>query len=305
MTTCCEHIHINSVAHADPSRTAGIRARFIADVNRRFQRLINDIKESIIDNDCFGIQVQFRAHAALPHQAFVFEQDTQRLALFMEWLQEQESNGILYLISGKDSWANMYIDSAYQRGLRNADSWLKRTKAGGSVTAKFPSGVRQVVQMPIHAARVSTIYSRIYDELKTVTNVMNAEIRTKLAEALREGLARGFAEGKNPLAIARELNADISDRIEKIGIARARTIARTEVMNAHNTAVDGEYAIAEQIIGEPIMVDILLGGNPCPICIDLEAGGPYDRAAAIGQLPAHPNCVCVHIPVIENSKGEK
>ena len=307
-------MRLNAALRADPSRTTMVRARFVGDVNRRFRALKKIIRTSILDNDCFGIQTdrprvlgvttrEMYDLIPLPEKAFEFAHDQMKIANFMEWLRKQEDAGILQMVrrphfarDASGPWSDIYIDSAYQRGIRNSDSWLRRAKAGGSVSAQLPGGVRQAMSQPIHAQKVAMIYSRTYEDLKTVTAVMNGEIRRQITEGLTTGLAQGIAQGKNARTIARELYRDVANRVDKIGIARARTIARTEVMNAHNEAAMTEYQMAERAIGQPIMLDVSLGANPCEMCVDLEAGGPYERTQAMGQLPAHPNCVCVHMP---------
>lgn len=290
-----------------------IRLAFIRDVNRRFNAVKRDIHQSIIDNDCFGIQPDVpRILTALPNKTFEFKQSVDKIAGFMRWLEEQEQLGILELVyrpgfaspTNGVPWAHLYIDSAYHRGLRNAESWLQRAKYGIPTIETLPGGIRRAMRQPIHAQRIAVIYSRTYEDLKSVTQVMNAQIRRKITDGLTTGLARGLAEGKSPRVIARELFKDVANRVDKIGIVRARAIARTEVLNAHNDAQMAEYQQAEKYLGEPMMVDVNLGGNPCEICIDLEAGGPYELTRAMGQLPAHPNCVCVHIPVVKTGAKE-
>lgn len=308
--TCHCPIHgkhaLNALLAADPSRTTMVRYRWIVETNKRFRSLKADIRTSIVDNDCFGIQSGLQFLAAIPPNAFEFEIDPVKVARFMEWLRTEEEAGILQLVQrarfpGQPNtyWTNTYIDSAYMRGIRNSDSWLKRAKAGGSVTMQLPGGIEQAMSRPIHADRVALIYSRTYEDLKSVTAVMNSQIRTQISEGLTTGLARGLAEGKNPRTIARELYKNVEGRVDKIGITRARMVARTEVMNAHNEATMVEYEMAEKAIGQPIMIDVSLGANPCEICVDLEAGSPYERHRAMGLLPAHPNCVCVYLPYIE------
>lgn len=299
-------MRLNAALAADPSRTTMLKAAFIRDFNRRFRSLLKLIRISIIDNDAFGIDNQPATLAAIPKRAFQFDTAHSKAVKFMDWLYQQEDEGILQIIHrpgvADKPWTNKYIDSAYQRGIRNSDAWLKQVGTGGSITMQLPGSLPQAIQGPIHAGRIATIYTRTFEALKTVTDVMNVQVQEQIVKGLTEGLAQGLAEGKSPRVIARELYKNVEDRVDKIGKVRARMIARTEILNAHNVAVLSEYELAEQMIGKVVMVDVSLGANPCEICIDLEAGGPYTRLIADGQLPAHPNCVCVHIPVIVENK---
>lgn len=297
---------VNAMLDQDPSRTTGLRNRFVRDMNKRFNLIKKNIYISIVLNDCFGIQPNaIKVLSPIAKKAFEFSRDPNKVEGFMKWLTAEEEKGILTKIirSGvggiEGAWTDIYIDSAYAQGIRRARAALRKKGARIPTLESMPGGVRAMMNQPIHADRIGIIYSRTYEDLKSVTNVMNAQIRRRIASGLQEGLARGLAEGKNPRAIARELHKNVVDRVDKIGITRARMIARTEVMNAHNEASLAQYEQASQEIGKPIMVGVGLGPNPCPICVDLEAGGPYMLEAARGQLPAHPNCVCVHIPEIQ------
>jgi hypothetical protein len=319
MTDACVHechrmpkgrMRINAALRGDPSRTTMIRAAFVRQVNKLFGELKRDLRRSIVDEDCFGLQPDVpRTLSPTRRKQFEFVRTPEKVQQFMSWLEEQEAAGVLKTVRRpgvypgiEAPWSDVYIDSAYQRGIRNGRARLR--KAGWQVPSleAVPGGVGALMNQPIHADRVGVIYSRTYEDLKSVTQVMNAQIRRKISEGLTTGLARGIAEGKNPRTIARELFKDTANRVDKIGIVRARMIARTEVINAHNEAQMAEYEMAEQAIGKELWVDVSNGANPCPICVDLAAGGPYQRTRAIGQLPAHPNCVCAHIPV---PPGEK
>jgi hypothetical protein len=300
-----------------------LRERFVADVNRRFAALKRDIRLSIVDEDCFGIQPQvmriytlestiirrtLRVASPTPRKAFEFVRTPQKVSRFMTWLEEQEALGVLERVhrpgtlTVESAWTDTYIDSAYQRGIRQGRAELRKIGVSIPTLEEVPGGVGALMNQPLHADRVGIIFSRTYEDLKSVTNVMNAQSRRMIERGLTSGLARGIAEGKNPRRIARELYADVANRVNKIGITRTRMIARTEVLNAHNEALDAEYQRAEREIGLPILVDVSLGANPCDICVGLYEDGPYPLAEARGQLPAHPNCVCVHIPRIDRSK---
>ena len=299
------HLTLNNILKADPSRTTVLRAMFVRDMDKRFNALKRDIRISIVPNDCFGIQPGIQIFAPLPPKAFQFLRTPQKVAKFMQWMEQQEELGILerLVVPGSQGlevpWTNTYIDSAYAKGIRHGNTALR--KAGYGSTA---IGAGQLLAHPIHADRVGIIHARTYEDLKSVTSVMNAQSRRLIAEGLTTGLARGIAEGKNPRLIAQELYKDVANRVDKIGKVRARMIARTEVLNAHNEAAMAQYERAQAEIGRVILVDISLGANPCEICIGLEQEGPYPLHEARGLVPAHPNCVCVTIPV-KRSRSER
>lgn len=294
--------NINNALVGDPSRTTGIRLQFIRAVNKYFNVLKREIRISITRNDCFGIQPNvLYTLGAIPSKAFEFVRTPQKISGFMKWLAQQEKLGVLKRIPRagfpgvEGSWADTFIDSAYAAGIRNGRAKLR--KAG--ILPVADSGIGSIMNQPIHADRVGIIYSRTYEDLKSVTDVMNAQIRRKITDGLTTGLSRGIAEGKNPRVIARELYKDTANRVDKIGKVRARTIARTEVLNAHNEALMAEYERAQMITKKEIFLVVELGAKPCPICTDLKAGGPYPLHVGRGMFPAHPNCVCVLRPIIK------
>ena len=306
MQTSVETCHnfnytLNIVLRADPSHTIGLRASFVREVNKRWNAVKRDIRISIVDNDCFGIQPDvLRTFAPIPSKAFEFVRTPQKISMFMEWLQKQEDAGILKIIrrpgisSVDASWSDIYVESAYAKGVRRGYSEMNKA---GYTTTLPPGGIRQAMSHPIHADRLGIIYSRTYEDLKSVTAVMNAQSRRLITDGLTTGLTRGIAEGKNPRVIAREIYKDVANRVDKIGKVRCRMIARTEVLNEHNEALHAQYQRTQEQLGIPIFVDVSLGANPCPICVDLFDGNPYPLDVSRGMLPAHPNCVCILIPV--------
>ena len=331
MIGACVHNHevtgerpftLNTALRIDPSRLWGLKKRFMADMSRRLQRVKMDMQTSIVDNDCFGIQkdsilLPFKPLVAAPARAFDFPRTADKVNAFMKWLFEQQK---LYVLSGgveglevfripgaggiEKAWTDMYIESGYQQGIRRGRSELR--KAGFNVPAiqaePFGSGLAAAMSQPIHADRVGLIYSRTYADLKSVLDVTNTAIRRQIADGLSSGLARGIAEGKNPIVIARELYKDTAHHIDKIGKVRARMIARTEIMRAHNEAITAEYSNIDLDMDVVVLAEWETGFKPCPICVDFADGGPYKLEEIRQLIPAHPNCGCVALPYIESKK---
>jgi len=299
------YLALNLASRLDPTRTTSLRLRFMRQINKRFDALKRDIRISIVDRDCFGIQPEelILVMAATPARAFEFQRTEVKIAGFMAWLEEQERLGILEMayrhgIVGlaETPWTDVYIDTAYRQGIRRGGQELRRAGYAVPDWEAVPGGIGSVMAQPIHAERIAVIYSRTYEDLKSVTQFTNAQVRRQIADGLTSGLARGLAEGKNPKVIARELYKDVVNRVDKIGKVRARMIARTEIIRAHHVASIQEYrrAEAEGII---IMVEWLTGGNPCAICAEMGAGGPYKLEAVEGMIPVHPNCTCCTRPI--------
>lgn len=269
---CNSCITTNATLKTDPTRTTSLRKAFVADLYKRFRKLKGMINEEIVKNDGFGLKV---------NQRFDFPRSDEKIAAFMSWLSEAQRQNVLNIMQGQSiasaasqSWMRVYIDTAYQRGIAQASANLR--KGGARVSDEW---VRSAFNRPVHADRLGLIYTRVFSELKGITDVMDQQISRVLAQ--------GIAEGKNPRQIAREIN----NRVDKIGITRARTLARTEVISAHAEASLNTYEEAG-IEGVEVEAEFSTAGDNrvCPECEKLE-GRIYTIQESRGVIPVHPNCL--------------
>jgi len=233
----------------DPTMTLTLRAKFVAQMNKRFRALKGAINKSIIDNDCFAIKKTVANVALTPLGAktFQYTKDPEKVKGFMDWLKGEEEKGILEIsmvpsMMGPTGvpWTNVYIQSAYQKGMAQARIDMKQ--GGAPIDTYTDQTLNMAFYQPFHADRVALIYTRAYNELKGVTEAMNQQISRELA--------LGMARGDGPYRIAQLLN----DRVDKIGIVRARLIARTETVHALNEAALNEYELLENMVGETVRV---------------------------------------------------
>ena len=308
-----KRIVINNILQFDPTRTLTLRKAFVADMDRRFNALKRLIKTSIVGNDCFGLVTSatpFSALAAATPGQFRFDRSAAKVEGFMKWLQEQEKVGVLELVQKsrigapvEALWANVYIDTAYQRGIRRGREELR--KQGVDIPTFGSSQLRDPViaafNQPIHADRVGLIYSRVFSDLKGITSAMDTQISRVLAQ--------GLAEGRNPRELARVLIQTIDGKGEKLALTdtlgryvpaqrRAQMLARTEVVRAHHAANIQEYRNAG-IEGVTVMAEWSTAGfKVCPVCIDFAKKGPYTLDEIEFMIPAHPACRCVAIPKV-------
>ena len=303
----------NAILQVDPTRTTGLRARYLRDVNRRWSLLQRDIATSIIDNDVFGIEgrVDFlqgtvgsrlAAMKALKAKDLMGMTLQQQLDAFMVWVEQQEALGILDVLTlpgslGKEPWTNAYVTAAYRQGVRRSRTEMGRAGYNLPPLSSVPGGIGSVLKLPLHANALDALHLKTFEDLKTVTQFSNGETRRLIAEGLREGLERGIAQGQNARKIARLLVKDVNHRLDQIGKVRARVIARTEVIRAHHLATVAEYELA-QVEGVRVMAEFTTAGfGVCPICLDLEDGNPYTLDEIRGMIPAHPNCRCAALPL--------
>lgn len=300
--TCCNQakpVSINRAFQFDPTRTLTVRNRFSTDLTKRFRALKGAIRTSIVTRDGFGLKnqprlVTFAAGDIRPagFNQFAFPRSQDKVSAFMQWLREQENIGILEISEGQQigeavetAWTNQYIQSAYQKGILRGRTEL--VKAGYDVKpiSKEFGGINAVFNQPFHVDRVGLAYTRTFTGLKGITDEMDKQISSVLAQ--------GLAEGRNPIELARQINK----KVDAIGITRAKTLARTEVIRAHHQATIQEYKNAE-VAGVSVKAEFKTAGDSrvCVICQGLE-GRVFTLKEAEGIIPVHPNCRCVFLPL--------
>jgi SPP1 gp7 family putative phage head morphogenesis protein len=95
----------------------------------------------------------------------------------------------------------------------------------------------------------------------------------------------------------------IAARVEGIGIARARTLARTEVIGSHAAATLNSFREAG-LVGVKVLAEFATAGDAqvCEQCAALE-GQIYSMEKAEGLIPVHPNCRCTFIPAVDDLGG--
>jgi hypothetical protein len=293
---------LNARLKADPTHTRKVWSSMADRAESALRRLGQTIGDRIIRENTFGI-IPDR-----PAVNYEFKHEQDHLDRFMQWLQREEDKGILEIVERADAprtlgrsagvvfpapWTSVYVDTAYQKGIRTADVKIQALGIEGFTSASaYPGGMKALFNSPVHADRLASVYSRPFEELKTVTREMNDAIQARLAEELRSGVAQGLAEGKNPNVIASEMVKDVDAIISRIGINRARMIARTETLRANHEANVSEYQRAERDLdGYHLLADWLLGAFPCDLCIENYEGSPYTIEEIDSMIPAHPYCV--------------
>lgn len=284
--TCqCGSLHANAAQRYDPTRTTSLRQKFEGEAARRFRWLKGRINEAVVAQDGFGLKTN--------RGEFDFPRSADKVSAFMQWLQSQANAGILEIRQGEPlaraadrAWSSVYVRSAYQRGMAQSSAKLR-----GEGVDVAPEWVTDAFTRPFHVDRVGLAYTRTFDDLKGITDAMSSQIGRELAS--------GLAEGKGPMAIARGMN----NRVDKIGITRARMLARTETIRAHAEASLNTYEEAG-VLGVGVQAEWRTAKDDavCPECDAAARSGPYTLAEARGMIPLHPNCRCAWIPQVQNPK---
>lgn len=288
MTCACGHIHTNAAQRYDPTRTTALRQRFEGEAARRFRWLKGRINEAVIAQDGFGID-RVRANRG----EFAFPRSADKVSAFMAWLQSQVNAGILEVRQGEPlsraadrAWSSVYVRAAYQRGM--AQSSAKLRAEGVNVAQDW---VTEAFTRPFHVDRAGLAYTRTFEDLQGITQSMSTQISRVLAE--------GLASGTGSREVARRMN----DRVDKIGVTRARMLARTETIRAHAEASLNTYQEANVLgVGVEAEWRTAQDAQVCQECDAASRGGPYTIDQARGMIPLHPNCRCAWIPRVINPR---
>ena len=210
-----------------------------------------------------------------------------------------------YFLPIQNRWTDVYIDSAYQKGIRDARQNLIRQ---GLVTETTEIGrlrdgaFTETFNTPIHIERVSVLFTRTFETLKGVSADMSRD--------MSQILSQGLIEGKGPREVGRSLSSVIDKKYKK-GLSlvdsrgryipskrRAEMIARTEIIRAHHLGNIQELkSFGVDKVG--VKAEWVTAGDDrvCQQCLDKELAGPYLLTEVEGMIPLHPNCRCVIIPL--------
>ncbi len=164
----------------DPTRTTVLRNAFASDSNKRFRELEMAIKKTIVEKDAFGLKRTQVYQMRIPNQeAFAFERSREKVVAFMKWLQEQIDRGILEVrdleqvgVGVEAVWTNKYLFDSYKRGIMRARSEMRRI--GLEIpTIVETGGILVELSLPIHIDRLGLLYTRVFSDLKGITDVMD------------------------------------------------------------------------------------------------------------------------------------
>jgi SPP1 gp7 family putative phage head morphogenesis protein len=313
-----EILTYSQVKGYDPTHTTALRNAFAKNMSKRFTELAMVVKKSVYDNDCFGLKekrITVLQMTLVPSRGFDFPRSSEKIDAFMAWLQKQVDNGIIQVGTARQigravesAWMNLYILDSYKRGIIRARYELN--KAGVHVpSVEENGGINMVLNTPFHIDRVGLLFTRVFTDLKGITDAMDMQISRILAQ--------GMVDGDGPALLARKLVATINGTgAGELGITdtlgrfipasrRAETLTRTEIIRAHHIAMMQEYQNwgLDNIIvqGEWKTAG---DGRVCQECEDLD-GKIFSLDEITGMIPYHPNCRCIALPYIEELQKYK
>lgn len=298
-----DEITANAEADGDPTNTKTLRKKFSAKMYNRVRSVKGAVNWAIKEQDVLGIkggrsrnemnQNRNFDFDVPPVRKFEFSTDTNKHKKFMRWIEETMERGILSKPKGVDlrdfdkRWTDNFIRRGYEKGVNDATVRSRGVVPG--VPEDFDAA--KAMGRPVHLSALETVYTRTFDQLKGVTKAGKQTI----SRVLSNSLAEGIGTEQTARRITRE-------GLDKVTLNRARTIARTETINAYNTAALNQY---ERLGFKKVAskAEWLTAGDlrVCPRCAGME-GITMKISRARGLIPLHPNCRCTWLPVVDKDR---
>lgn len=298
MPTLNRERRVNPI-RSDPSRTATLRKEFERAMSRRMKELIRSIMAVIGDEDAFGLLVPHRlglnTEVLTVNNRWKALRQPQQLEAFRLWIAGQVNAGILQGMTETggapaDLWMEQYIRQAYEKGAGRAfDQAAGKHAKDNAATMQYYQGtkdefLRSAFRRPASVERVKQMATRVWTDLKGVTDTMSTQMQRTLTDS--------FIQGDGPYVMARKLRTNVN----KIGVARSKMIARTETVRAHAEGqLDTLEALGVEEVGVAVEWSTTGDDRVCPICLPM-GGTVLKLKEARGSIPAHPNCRCAYIP---------
>lgn len=187
------------------------------------------------------------------------------------------------------------FDMVNPRALEWAEQHLGRLIV--QITDEQRAMVQQIVDNALRGG------ATVDDVAGSLSRVIGLHDRWAMAvdNAYQGTLSRLLAEGATQAQAQQTAERIAAAYRQRLIQARARTIARTEILSAQNAGrqLGWEDAI-RQGFADPNSTKVWVVDDPCDICADLEDEEvPWDAEFSNGEQmpPAHPNCECTAILV--------
>jgi len=262
---------------SDPSKTALIRRKFVKDVNDRYRSISSNLRTAATNIPLLGETNNFTVIQ-------------ERLDWMQIFLDEQFK---VALLAG--DWYKKYIEDAYVKGVRRGIRytkgkelfWLDSPSAQGLEVAF----IRQVS----NSYTLETLKQKTLSNLTTIVQAVSGRILSDLSILL----VRGASE--------KDIYKNLQQTIQKIGVQRTRTVARTEVVRAQSYGLLDSFqgfgvtkvkVVAEtnKTITSNENVEYISSNDRkvCSLCSPFD-GKIMTVQEAYGLIPVHPNCRCSFI----------
>lgn len=272
-----EDFSVNRVFSHDPTRTMTIRRIFENELAKRLRRVSSVAKQLLLaavlageisdeDGDLDVVAFLALLRMLLHREVIGFEAavDVEKIIL--------------------DFWGNKFVDTAYEKGIISSNVDLKNA----GYIDPYP-GVRWVDSItgmaPEHEDNKALLYYGVVAGLKGILDEVHKQVSRALVSGILERKAMtGIVSG-------------IVDRVEKVGVTRAKTLASTELVRSFHIATVQEFekwGVKE--VGVMAEWRTARDSRVCELCRPLE-GKIFTISQIRGMIPKHPRCRCKAVPI--------
>ena len=284
----------------DPTLTLTLRNRLTSAYSRRFKSISSKLKKSIVADNFFGgRKISNNKKTDITLNEYEYPVSSQKVNEFMAYVNslieaDIFERAIVFQAGNLNQqiWSNTYIYTAYRSGLERSRADLSRM-GFSQFTSGAQFSIGAFLTAPVHIDALRTAYTRQYDTLRGITTEMSSQIS--------QILTTGIAEGRSPLELARK----IDNRIEKIGITRAKRLARTEIVRAHNIAAINNYRQLDTLITDDLQVQWWSSLDERVRSLHRIWHGEIISFTEATRRIGEPNCRCAVLPYISSiNEGE-
>ncbi len=262
---------------SDPSKTSLIRRKFVTDVNSRYRSVSSNLRIASTNIPILGKTNNFTVIQ-------------ERLDWVQTFLNEQFN---VTLLAG--DWYKKYIEDAYTKGIRRGIRYTKGKELfwldSSSAQGLEVSFIRQVSNL----YTLKTLKQKTLSDLTTITQAVSGRILSDLSIALIKGESE------------KQIYSLIQNTLQKIGVQRSRTVARSEVVRAQSYGLLDAFqgfgvtkvkvaAETHKTVTSNANVEYISSNDRkvCPLCQPFD-GKIMTVQEAYGLIPVHPNCRCSFI----------
>lgn len=218
---------------ADPANQKSNLRRAQIELKKRFERINKTVKGLVSE------QKDIQSVSSVNGKKFVlvygnktfysYDISTERYDSINDFIERLLYGELLESINGQrpQNWFyQSYLSSAYNDAIRDTIQSSKNMADPNVVGNEISMMIRQLDADAFNPQQVQSlglVYSRVFNEMKGLTDSMKVD----LSETLTRGMASGLG--------IREITQDIAKRVG-VGFSRAQRISRTEILGAYRTA---------------------------------------------------------------------
>lgn len=292
---------------ADPANQKSNLRRAQIELKKRFERINKAVKALVSE------QKDIQSVSSVNGKKFVlvygnktfysYDISTERYESINSFIERLLYGELLESINGQrpQNWFyQSYLSSAYNDAIRDTIQSSKNMANPNVVGDEISMIVRQLDADAFNPQQVQSlglVYSRVFNEMKGLTDSMKVD----LSETLTRGMASGLG--------IREITQDIAKRVG-VGFSRAQRISRTEILGAYRTAQraktkqinDDIYADSPFVQKQLWFSALAMTSRKWHVSRHGEVYTLQEVEAFYSEAKNSVNCMCHQSPILVNRK---